>query len=89
MGRDALEGKGPPGRPQKPLARRMKEVAKAVGRGFCRLQMPVKLALGVRGTVSGHRLGALEAGVGGPPPLPMHPWPWDTHFWGLGHRWIQ
>ena len=26
----------------------------------CRLQMPVKPALGVRGTVAGHRLGALE-----------------------------
>ena len=36
-----------------------------------RLQMPLRLALGVRGTVAGHRLGALE---GVPPPLPMHPW---------------
>ena len=34
--------------------------------------MPLKLALGVRETVAGHRLGALEGGV--PPPLPMHPW---------------
>ena len=34
--------------------------AKAVGGGYCRLQMPLRLALGVRGTVAGHRLGALE-----------------------------
>ena len=33
--------------------------------GFCRLQMPLKLALGVRETVAGHRLGALEGGGGG------------------------
>ena len=32
---------------------------KAVGGGYCRLQLPLKLALGVRGTVAGHRLGAL------------------------------
>ena len=32
--------------------------------------MPLRLALGVRGTVAGHRLGALEGGGGGyiPPP---------------------
>ena len=46
---------------------RLEEVAKAVGGGYCRLQMPLKPALGVRGTVAGHRLGALE-GVGGVPP---------------------
>ena len=40
--------------------------------GYCRLKMPLKLALGVRETVAGHRLGALEGG--GSPPLPMHPW---------------
>ena len=39
-------------------------VAKAVGGGYCRLHMPLKLALPVWGTVAGHRLGALE-GVGG------------------------
>ena len=50
---------------QKRLGRRLEEVAEAVGGGYCRLQMPLKLALGVR-----------EAGRGGgvPPPLPMHPW---------------
>ena len=44
---------------------RLEEVAKAVGGGYCRLQMPLRLALGVRGTVAGHRLGALEEGGGG------------------------
>ena len=43
----------------------MEEVAKAVGGGYCRLQMPLKLALAVRGTVAGHRLGALEDQGGG------------------------
>ena len=56
----------------------MQEVAKAVGGSYCRLQMPLKPALGVRETVSGHRLGTLEGGGGGgsppfqctPPPPP-------------------
>ena len=43
-GRDALEGKGPQGWPQKQLDRRLKEVAKAVGGGYCQLQMPAKPA---------------------------------------------
>ena len=55
--------------------RRLEEVAKAVGGGYCRLQMPLKLAFAVRGTVAGHRLGALEEGGWAPPPLPMHPCP--------------
>ena len=38
-------------------------VVKAVAGGYCRLQMPLSPALGVRGTVAGHRLGALEEGV--------------------------
>ena len=41
------------------------EVAKAVWGGYCRLQMPLRLALGVW---AGHRLGALEGGGGGSPP---------------------
>ena len=61
-GGDVLEGKGPQRRPQKRVDRRLEEVAKAVGGGYCRLQMPLKLALGVRQTVAGHRLGALEGG---------------------------
>ena len=39
-------------------------VAEAVGDGYCRLQMPLKLALGVRDTAAGHRLGALKGGGG-------------------------
>ena len=41
-GRGALEGKGPQRRPQQRLGRRLEEVAKAVGGGYCRLQMPLK-----------------------------------------------
>ena len=67
--RDALERKGPqrlPQRlPQSGLHRRLEEGAKAVGGRYCRLQMPLKLALGVRETVAGQRLGALEGGGGG------------------------
>ena len=62
----AVEGKRPQRPPRKRLGRRLEEVAKAVGGGYCRLQMPLRLALGVRETVAGHRLGALK--------LPMHPW---------------
>ena len=40
----------------------------------CRLQMPFKLALAVRGPVAGHRLGALREGGGcGFPPFPCIP----------------
>ena len=63
--RDALEGEGPQRRPQRRLGRQLEEVAKAVGGGYCRLQMP--LAPGVRTTVAWRRLGTLEGG------LPMHP----------------
>ena len=62
--RVALEGKGLHRRPQQRLDRRLEEVAQAVGGGCCRLQMPLGLALGVRETVAGHRLGALEGGGG-------------------------
>ena len=44
------------------------------GGGYCRLQMPLKLVLAVKGTVAGHRLGALQGGGGGAPLLPRHPW---------------
>ena len=63
-GRDALEGRGPQRRPQKRLGRRLEEVAEAGGGGYCRLPTPLLPALGVRGTVAGHRLGALEGGGG-------------------------
>ena len=52
VGRDALEGKGPQRRPQKRLERRLEEVAEAVGGGYCWLQMPLTLVLGVRETVA-------------------------------------
>ena len=55
------------------MRRRLGEVVKAVGGGYCQLQMPSKLALGVRETVARPRLGALEAGGGTTSPLPMHP----------------
>ena len=42
--RDASGGKGPQRRPQRRLGRRLEEVAKAVGGGYCRLQMPLKRA---------------------------------------------
>ena len=67
---DVLEGKGP----RRRLYRWLEEVAKAVGGGYCRLHMPLGLALAVRETVAGHRLGALEGGMGVPPRLPMHPY---------------
>ena len=63
--RDALEGEGPQRRPQKRLDRQLEEVAKAVGGGYCRLQMPLRLAPGVREPVAGHRLGALGGRGGG------------------------
>ena len=65
-GRDALEGKGLQRRPQRRSDRRSEEVAKAVGGGYCRLRMPLQL-VAVRGTVAGHRLGALDWGGGGLP----------------------
>ena len=58
------KGRDPQRRPQRQLDRWLEEVAEAVGGGYCRLQMPLRLALGVRGTVAGHRLGALEGGGG-------------------------
>ena len=90
--RDALERKGPRRRPQQRLGRRLKEVAKAVGGGYCQLQMPFRLALAVRETVAGHRLGALEGGGGVRVSMeahtPPHPQPGDglviLRGWGWG-----
>ena len=67
QGWDASEG--PQRRPQRRLDRRLEEFAKAVGGGYCRLQMPLRLELGVRETVVGR-----PGGRGGGPPLPMRPW---------------
>ena len=65
--RDAVEGKEPQRRPEKRLGRRLEEVVRAVRGGYCRLQMPLRLAFAVRETVAGHRLGALEWGGAGFP----------------------
>ena len=70
---------GPQRRPQKRLDRRLEEVAKAVGGGYCRLQMPLSLAFGVTETAAGHRLGALEGGGGTCPPPSNTPLPVPTH----------
>ena len=87
VGRDALEGKGPQRRPQGRLDRRLEEVPKRLGGGYCRLQMPLRLAFGVRETVPGRRLSALE---GGNPGIPMHPcwrgYPTPTHPSGTQER---
>ena len=70
------EGKGPRSRPQRRLDGR---VAKAVGGGYCRLQMPLRLALGVRGTVAGHRLGRPSAAASASFP-PLCCAEWDAAF---------
>ena len=74
-GRDALEGEGPQRGSERRLGMRLEEVAEAVGGGYCRLQMPSRPALGVRGTVPGHRLGALEGGGEYPHPFQCIPAP--------------
>ena len=79
-------------RPQRRLGRRLEEVAKAVGGGYCPLQMPLRLALGVRGAVAGHRLGALEGGGGSLPPFQCipattsSPPPQVLHFVPIGYN---
>ena len=86
LDRDALQRRGPQRRPQRRLDRRLEEVAEAVGGGYCRLQMPSNLALAVRGTVAGHRLGALEGGGGTPPPFQYIPAPGTSLANGQGLR---
>ena len=73
VARDAFEGKGPQRWPQRRLGRRLEEGTKAVGGGYCRLQMPLKRALAVRETVAGHWLDALEGGGGYLPPFQCIP----------------
>ena len=65
-GRDAFEWKAPERRPPKRFDRRLEEEVQAVGGGYCRLRMPLKLAFAVTETVAGHRLVALEGGRGPP-----------------------
>ena len=55
------------------------EVAKAAGGGYCRLAMPLSLALAVRETAAGRRTGALEGGGGSPPSNASLPGP-ALHF---------
>ena len=59
--RDASEGDGPQRRPQRRLGRRLEEVAKAVGGAYCRLQMPLSLALAARAA----ELWLAGVGIGG------------------------
>ena len=66
-------GEGTSEAAQRRLNRRLEEVAKAVGGGYCRLQMPLKLARAVRETVAGRRLGGLEGGGRYPPPFQCIP----------------
>ena len=47
---------------------------RTVGGGYCRLQMPLKLALAARETVAGHRLAPWKGGRGYIPLF--HPWGW-------------
>ena len=54
------------------LDRRLEGVAKAVGGGLCRLQMPLKLALAVRGTRAGRP--GRGGGTWTPPPPPGAKW---------------
>ena len=77
-----IRGNGPQRRPQRRLDRRLEEVAKAVGGGYCRLQIPSKPAPGVRGTVAGRRLGALESR---PENCEVRTaWvPYEEWYWGL------
>ena len=63
---DTLEGKGPQRRPQKPLARRLEEVAKAVGGGYCRLHIPFEPGTCRQGDMAWHRQGALDGGTFAP-----------------------
>ena len=88
--KDALEGKGSQRRAQKRSDRRLEAVAEAVGGGCRRLQMPLKLALGVRETAAVHRLGArggtspLSNASLGPPPDLWRPAPPRAGLLGVG-----
>ena len=86
MLRDALEGNRPQRRLQKRFDRRLEEATKAVGGGYCRLQTPLRLALGVRGTVAGHRLTALEGGGVPPPSSASLPMPLFLLMWSAPTR---
>ena len=57
VGRDALEGKGVSKAVPKAVRQAVEGVAKAVGGGYCRLPLALRMAVAVRETVAGHRLG--------------------------------
>ena len=61
--------------PQRRVDRRLEEGAKAVGGGYCRLQMPLKLALAVRGQWLGVGWVPSTEGGGTPPPHASLPTP--------------
>ena len=82
-GRDALEGKVPQRRPQQRLGRRLEGVAEAVGGGYCRLQMLLKLAPAVRETL----VGALEGAGGGGTSPPSNASLWGGFCFGFGAFW--
>ena len=93
-GRSALEGKGPQRRPQKRLGRRLEEVAKAVGGGYCRLQMPLSRHLpsgGQRPGGGGGGRGSWRPGTRGvAPPPPGGPSAESESVlldFGVGRRW--
>ena len=62
-----------------------RRLPKRLGGGYCRLQMPLRLALAVRGTVAGHRLGALEGGTSPPSNAPLGRGPGMSDGDGAGH----
>ena len=76
---------GPWGRFQKRLDRRLEEVAEAVGGGYCRLQMPLKRALAVRQTVSGHRWGGWRPSLPGARATRPQPAWTRVRVWVRGH----
>ena len=85
LGHDTIMEKyeGPLEGPQKPLDRWLEEVANTVWGGYCQLQIPWKpalAALSIRGTVTGHRLGALEVGGGYLTPFQRIPAPRTSVF---------
>ena len=66
-------GKGPQRRPQQRFDRRLEEVAKTVGGGYCQLQMPLRLHLASGEQWLGVGWAPWRGGGGGAPPLAMHP----------------
>ena len=68
MGQGCIRKQGAPEAAPAAVRQAVGGGCRPVGGGYCRLQRPLKPALGVRGTVAGHKLGALEEGGGGTSP---------------------